>query len=91
MPMAGQFYIRGGLHYRCELTDGKAVECTQNHECRAHVAGSLALPLPRRTLQGCLGAAAPAQARPSNDSCTSIGPRYVPVALRAASLTCAAS
>ena len=29
--------------------DGEAVECTQNHECRAHIAVSSALPLPRRT------------------------------------------
>src|SRR5262249_31340627 len=38
----GQFYMHGGLRYGCELADGKAVECTENHECRAHVAGSSA-------------------------------------------------
>ena len=55
----GQFYMHGGLRYGCELADGRAVECTENHECRAHVAGSSALPPSPRTLQGFLGASAP--------------------------------
>jgi len=62
----GQFHMHGGLRYGCELADGRAVECTENHECRAHVTGSAALPPSPRTLQGFLGAAAPVppQARP---------------------------
>ena len=62
----GQFYMHGGLRYGCELADGRAIECTENHECRAHVAGSSATPPSPRTLQGFLGAAAPVppQARP---------------------------
>jgi hypothetical protein len=54
----GKYDIRGGLRYRCELSDGRAVECTENQECRAHVASSSALP--RRTLQSFLGGAASA-------------------------------
>jgi hypothetical protein len=54
----GQFHMYGGLRYRCELADGRAVECTQNNECRAHVASSSALP--RRTLQSFLADAASA-------------------------------
>jgi hypothetical protein len=50
----GQFHVLGGIRYRCELADGRAVECTENHECRAHVAGSSALPQSPRTLQGFL-------------------------------------
>src|SRR5215467_261170 len=55
----GQFHMHGGLRYGCELADGRAVECTENHECRAHVAGSAALPPSLRTLQGFLGAEEP--------------------------------
>ena len=55
----GQFHMRGGLRYRCELADGKAVECTEHGECRAHDASSSALLPPQRTLQGFLGASAP--------------------------------
>ena len=64
----GQFHILGGIRYRCELADGRAVECTENRECRAHVTGSSLPPSPR-TLQGFLGAAAPAapQAGPQTD------------------------
>jgi hypothetical protein len=63
---SGQFYMHGGLSYGCELAGGRAVECTENHECRAHVAGSSALPPSPRTLQGFLGAEEPVppQARP---------------------------
>jgi hypothetical protein len=54
----GQFHMRGGLRYRCELTDGKAVECNEGGECRGHVASSSALlPPQQRTVQGFLGAA----------------------------------
>jgi len=62
----GQFAILGGLRYRCELTDGKVVDCTQNQECRAHDPSFSALPPSPRTLQGFLGAAASArqQAKP---------------------------
>jgi len=55
----GEFYMRGGLRYGCELAYGRAVECTENHQCRAHVAGSSASPPSPRTLQGFLGAAVP--------------------------------
>ena len=27
----GEFYMRGGLRYGCELAYGRAVECTENH------------------------------------------------------------
>jgi hypothetical protein len=50
----GQFNVLGGIRYRCELADGRAVECTENRQCRAHVAGSSALPPSPRTLQGFL-------------------------------------
>jgi hypothetical protein len=65
----GQFYMLGGLRYGCELADGRAVECTENHECRANVAGSSALPPSPRTLQGfprrrCARAAAGTAANP---------------------------
>jgi hypothetical protein len=65
----GQFHIQGGLRYRCELADGRVVECTENHECRAHVAGSSASPQLPRTLQGFLaGNASGAIERPTPES-----------------------
>ena len=73
--------------------DGEAVECTQNHECGAHIAVSSALPLPRCTCK--VSSALPRRRRGregcSSESCASIGPRYVLVALQTASLACAAS
>jgi len=53
----GQYHMQGGLRYRCNLADGKAVDCSENHECRAHDPNSSALPPSPRTLQGFLAAA----------------------------------
>jgi len=60
----GQFDIRGGLRYRCELADGKVVDCTENQVCRAHDPSASALPPSPRTVQGFLSAAATPQQKP---------------------------
>ena len=60
----GQFAILGGLRYRCELADGKVVDCTENQVCRAHDPSASALPPSPRTVQGFLSAAATPQQKP---------------------------
>ena len=63
----GQYHMQGGLRYRCELADGKAVDCSENHECRAHDPSSSSLPPSPRTLLGFLAAAAPASPHPGSE------------------------